>query len=285
MSGVNAQEPENFPAAGKVRLLHRRVRPRVPLRSRMPAEKLRKGVYLIPSLFTAGNLICGFFSIISTFNGEYLWATYFIILANVLDGLDGYAARLTRSTSQFGVEFDSLADVISFGVAPAVLVYFWALVPWQTWGWLAASTFVVCGALRLSRFNVQSVGPAKGYFVGLPIPAAAEMIASIVIMYYFLGGEGSPSKHLTLLLVIYGLAVLMVSSFPYFSLKNSDLRKRHPFWMLVSGIILITLVIAEPQIMFFMIFLLYTLSGPLLWCLTTNKRRREKRGEMAGARA
>jgi CDP-diacylglycerol--serine O-phosphatidyltransferase len=251
----------------------------------MPAEKLRKGVYLIPSLFTAGNLICGFFSIISTFNGEYLWATYFIILANVLDGLDGYAARLTRSTSQFGVEFDSLADVISFGVAPAVLVYFWALVPWQTWGWLAASTFVVCGALRLSRFNVQSVGPAKGYFVGLPIPAAAEMIASIVIMYYFLGGEGSPSKHLTLLLVIYGLAVLMVSSFPYFSLKNSDLRKRHPFWMLVSGIILITLVIAEPQIMFFMIFLLYTLSGPLLWCLTTNKRRREKRGEMAGARA
>jgi CDP-diacylglycerol--serine O-phosphatidyltransferase len=265
--------------------LRRRVRPRMPLRSRMPAEKLRKGVYLIPSLFTAGNLICGFFSIISTFNGEYLWATYFIILANVLDGLDGYAARLTRSTSQFGVEFDSLADVVSFGVAPAILVYFWALVPWQTWGWLAASTFVVCGALRLSRFNVQSVGPAKGYFVGLPIPAAAEMIASIVVMYYFLGGGGSPSKHLTLLLVIYGLAVLMVSSFPYFSLKNSDLRKRHPFWMLVSGIILITLVIAEPQIMFFMIFLLYTLSGPLLWCLTTNKRRREKRGEMAGARA
>ena len=285
MSGTNAQEPENFPAAGKVRLLRRRVRPRVPLRNRMPAEKLRKGVYLIPSLFTAGNLICGFFSIISTFNGDYLRATYFIILANVLDGLDGYAARLTRSTSQFGVEFDSLADVVSFGVAPAILVYFWALVPWQTWGWLAASTFVVCGALRLSRFNVQSVGPAKGYFVGLPIPAAAEMIASIVIMYYFLGGEGSPSKHVTLLLVIYGLAVLMVSSFPYFSLKNSDLRRRHPFWMLVSGVILITLVIAEPQIMFFMIFFLYTLSGPLLWCLTSSKRRREKRGEMAGARA
>ena len=285
MSGINAQEPENFPAAGKVRLLRRRVRPRVPLRNRMPAEKLRKGVYLIPSLFTAGNLICGFFSIISTFNGDYLRATYFIILANVLDGLDGYAARLTRSTSQFGVEFDSLADIVSFGVAPAILVYFWALVPWQTWGWLAASTFVVCGALRLSRFNVQSVGPAKGYFVGLPIPAAAEMIASIVIMYYFLGGEGSPSKHVTLLLVIYGLAVLMVSSFPYFSLKNSDLRRRHPFWMLVSGVILITLVIAEPQIMFFMIFFLYTLSGPLLWCLTSSKRRREKRGEMAGARA
>src|SRR5919106_5717378 len=127
MSTMNAQEPEQFAEQGKVRLLRRRGRPRVPLRNRMPAEKLRKGVYLIPSLFTAGNLICGFFSIISTFNGDYLPATYFIILANVLDGLDGYAARLTRSTSQFGVEFDSLADVVSFGVAPAILVYFWVL--------------------------------------------------------------------------------------------------------------------------------------------------------------
>jgi len=281
MSGINTPESENFSPTGKVRLLRRRTRPRMALRNRVAAEKLRKGVYLFPSLFTAGNLICGFFSIISTFNGDYIHATYFIILANVLDGLDGYAARLTRSTSQFGVEFDSLADVVSFGVAPAVLVYFWALIPWGTWGWLAACTYVVCGALRLSRFNVQSAAPAKGYFVGLPIPAAAEMIASIVLMYYFLGGEGSPSKHVTLLLVIYGLAGLMVSGFRYFSLKNSDLRKRHPFWMLLSAFILITLIIAEPQIMFFTIFLLYTLSGPLLWCLTTGKRRREKRGEMA----
>src|ERR671919_2115010 len=283
MSGMEAQEPGNFPAAGKVRLLRRRVRARVSFRNRVPSEKLRKGVYLIPSLLTAGNLICGFFSIISTFNGNYLHATYFIILANILDGLDRYSARLTRSTSQFGVEFDSLADVVSFGVAPAILVYFWALVPWGTWGWLAACTYVVCGALRLSRFNVQSTGPAKGHFVGLPIPAAAEMISAIVIMYYFLGGEGAPNNHVTLLLVIYGLAVLMVSSFPYFSLKNSDLRRRHPFWMLVSRVILITLVIAEPQIMFFMIFLLYTLSAPLLWGLKTKKRRREKRGELAEA--
>ena len=281
MSPTNTPEPEEFSTTGKVRLLRRRSRPRVALKNRVAAEKLRKGVYLFQSLFTAGNLICGFFSVISTFNGDYVRATYFIILANVLDGLDGYAARLTRSTSQFGVEFDSLADVVSFGVAPAILVYFWALIPWGTWGWLAACTFVVCGALRLSRFNVQSTAPAKGYFVGLPIPAAAEMVASIVLMYYFLGGEGSPNKHVTLLLVIYGLAGLMVSSFRYFSLKNSDLRKRHPFWMLLSGFILITLIIAEPQIMFFMIFLLYTLSGPLLSSWTFYKRPRGKRGEMA----
>ena len=281
MSGFNAQEPEQFPATGKVRLLRRRVRARVPLRNRMPAEKLKRGVYLIPSMFTAGNIMCGFFSIVSTFNGDYVQAAMFIIFAHLLDGVDGYAARLTKTTSQFGVEFDSLADVVSFGVAPAILVYFWALVPWGNWGWLAACTYVVCGALRLSRFNVQARNLSKGHFVGLPIPAAAEMITSTVFLYYYLGGEGAPNKRITLLLIIYGLAALMVSGFQYLSLKNTDLRKRFPIWTLVFCIILIKVVVAEPQLMFFGSFLLYTLSGPLLWCLTLYKRRREKRGAMA----
>ena len=283
MSAMNAPDPEQFPENAKVRLLRRRGRPRVSLRHRMPAEKLRKGVFLIPSLFTAGNLMCGFFSVIATFNGEFINAALFIILANILDGIDGYAARLTKTTSRFGVEFDSLADVVSFGVAPAVLVYIWALVPWDNWGWLAACTYVTCGALRLSRFNVQAQGVSKNHFVGLPIPAAAQMITSTVIMYYYLGGEGSPNRHMTLLLVIYGLAVLMVSNVPYFSLKNNDIKKRHPIWMLVSGIILITLFIAERHFMFFTVVLLYTLSGPLLWCLTTYKHRRERRRELAKA--
>ena len=283
MSSVNAQEPNLPQESGKVRLLRRRNRPRVPLRHRMPKDKLRRGVYLIPSLFTAGNLMCGFFSIIATFRGDYVTAALLILLANVFDGIDGYAARLTRTTSQFGLEFDSLADVVSFGVAPAVLVYFWALRPWETWGWLAACTYVVAGALRLSRFNVQALAASKGHFVGLPIPAAAQMITSTVVLYYYLGGEGSPSRHLTLLLVIYGLAALMVSNIPYLSLKNTDVRKRHPVWMLVSGFILITLIIAERHLMFFIIVLLYTLSGPLLWCLTTYKRRRERRPGAAQA--
>ncbi len=282
MNPVNAQEP-SLPQESKVRLLRRRSRPRVPLRHRMPKDKLRRGVYLIPSLFTAGNLMCGFFSIIATFRGDYVSAALLILLANVFDGIDGYAARLTRTTSQFGLEFDSLADIVSFGVAPAVLVYLWALLPWETWGWLAACTYVVCGALRLSRFNVQALAASKGHFVGLPIPAAAQMITSTVVLYYYLGGEGSPSRHLTLLLVIYGLAALMVSNIPYFSLKNTDVRKRHPVWMLVSGFILITLIIAERHLMFFVIVLLYTLSGPLLWCLTRYKRRRERRPETAQA--
>jgi len=275
MSAMNAPDPEQFSGSAKVRLLRRRGKPRVPLRQRMRSDQLRKGVYLIPSLFTAGNLMCGFFSIIATFQGEYVNAALLILLANVFDGVDGYVARLTRTTSQFGVEFDSLADVVSFGVAPAVLVYLWALVPWQTWGWLAASTYVVCGALRLSRFNVQAQGVAKNHFVGLPIPAAAQMITSSVILYNYLGGAGAPNRHLVFLLVVYGLAALMVSSIPYFTLKNNDIRKRHPHWMLVSGLILITLIIAERHIMFFTIVLLYTLSGPLLWCLTALKHRRE----------
>jgi len=285
MSAMNAPDPEERPQEkANVRLLRRRrERPRMTLRQRMPAEKLRKGVYLIPSLFTAGNLMCGFFSIIATFRGEYVNAALLILLANVFDGVDGYVARLTRTTSQFGVEFDSLADVVAFGVAPAILVYFWALVPWENWGWLAAATYVVCGAARLSRFNVQAQGPAKNHFVGLPIPAAAQMITSSVILYYYLGFEGTPTRHLTFLLVIYGLAILMVSNIPYFSLKNNDMRKRHPEWMFLSGVILSTLIIAQRHIMFFTIVLLYTLSGPLLWCLSNLKHRRELRREAAKA--
>jgi CDP-diacylglycerol---serine O-phosphatidyltransferase len=285
MSEINENPQDDRPARAKVRLLPRRTTPRVPLKQRVRQQRaqLKRGVYLLPSLFTTGNLICGFFSLISTFNGEYFQAALFVIFANILDGLDGIVARLTKTTSQFGVELDSLADLVSFGVAPAVLVYYWALVPWNSWGWLAACLYVVCGALRLARFNVQIKNVEKSHFVGLPIPAAAEMIVATVVMYYFLGGEGAANKEVILLLVIYLLAGLMVSSFSYFSFKQLALKKKHPFWLLVSAILFIKLCIAEPQIMFFSCFLLYTLSGPLLWSLTFYKRRREKRGELAEA--
>src|SRR5881628_97628 len=171
MYGINDPQDDR-PIIRKVRLLPRRNAARVPLKQRVPSAQLKKGVYLIPSLFTTGNLICGFFSIISTFNGHYLQAAVFIILAHLLDGVDGSVARLTKTTSQFGIEFDSLADLVSFGVAPAILAYYWALVPWGTWGWLAACLYVVCGALRLARFNVQIGTVEKSHFVGLPIPGA-----------------------------------------------------------------------------------------------------------------
>jgi CDP-diacylglycerol--serine O-phosphatidyltransferase len=282
MNGFNEPQGDRL-FRGKVHLLPRRRAPRVPLKQRVRSAQLKRGVYLIPSLFTTGNLICGFFSIVSTFNGQYLQAAILIILAHALDGLDGYVARLTKTTSQFGVELDSLADLVSFGVAPAVLVYYWALVPWATWGWLAACLYVVCGALRLARFNVQIKSVEKTHFVGLPIPAAAEMIVATVLMYYFLGGEGATNRQIILLLVIYLLAALMVSSFQYFSFKQLVSKKKHPFWLLISAILFIKLIIAEPQIMFFTVVILYTLSGPLLSCLAVYKRRREKTGETAEA--
>ncbi len=282
MNGIGDPQEDRL-SRSKVRILHRRSIARVPLKQRVRSAQLKRGVYLIPSLFTTGNLICGFFSIISTFNGQYPQAAVLILLAHLLDCLDGYVARLTKTTSQFGVQFDSLADLVSFGVAPGVLVYYWALIPWGTWGWLAACLYVVCGALRLARFNVQVKTVEKSHFVGLPIPAAAEMIAATILMYYFLGGEGATHKRVILLLVIYLLAGLMVSNFKYFSFKQLALKKRHPFWILVSAILFIILTIAEPQIMFFTVFLLYTLSGPLLWCLTILKRRREKAGEISEA--
>ena len=140
---------------------------------------------------------------------------------------------------------------------------------------------MICGALRLARFNVQAGTAEKTHFVGLPIPAAAEMIVSIVLIYHFFGGAGDPSKRFILLLAIYALAGLMVSNFQYISMNQLDLKKRHPIWILLSAILLIKLVIAEPQIMLFSVFLLYTLSGPLLWLFTVYHRRREKRGGVA----
>lgn len=224
---------------------------------------LRKGVYLLPNLFTTGGLFCGFFSIISTLREEYLIAAIAVLVALVFDALDGRIARMTHTSSSFGVQYDSLADLVAFGVAPGVLAYRWALEPWGAWGWLAASLYVICGALRLARFNVQVEVVDKKSFVGLPIPAAAAVVGTTIMMYYFLGGEGATHKHITLLLLIYALAGLMVSTIPYYSFKDLHLRHRQPFWILIVGIIVIQLTIAEPQIMLFSLFSLYALSGPV----------------------
>jgi len=228
---------------------------------------LRRGVYLLPNLVTTGGLFCGFFSVISTFREEYLIAAIAVLVAQVCDALDGRIARLTHTTSSFGVQYDSLSDVIAFGVAPGVLAYRWALEPWGVWGWLAASLYVTCGALRLARFNVQVETVDKQHFVGLPIPAAAGVVATTILMYYFLGGEGATNKHITLLLLIYALGGLMVSTVPYYSFKDLHLRHRQPFWLLIVGIIVVQVTIAEPQLMLFSIFLLYALSGPVMMLL------------------
>lgn len=234
---------------------------------------LQKGVYILPNLFTTAGLFLGVYAIIKASHGEFLTAAIAIIVAHLCDGLDGRIARLTNTTSQFGVEYDSLADLVAFGVAPGVLAYRWALEPWGAWGWLAVSLFVACGALRLARFNVQTGHVEKRHFIGLPIPAAADMIAATVLVYYFFGGQGATNKHLVLLLLVYALALLMVSNVRYYSFKDIDLRARIPFYAVVGMIILVMLVVAQPEILFFLGVIAYVGSGPVNLVIGIARRR------------
>lgn len=252
--------------------------PTLPVPPRGPHPARRRGVYLLPNLLTTGGLFAGFYSIIASMRGDFLAAAIAILVANVFDALDGRIARLTRSTSRFGIEYDSLSDLVAFGVAPAILVYAWALAPFQTWGWLAASLYVTCGALRLARFNVQYDVGEKRHFTGLPIPAAAEVIATSVLVYYRFGGAGPTNAHILLLLVTYGIAALMVSRVKFFSFKEGDLYRRHPFPVLIAAIVVLKLLIAEPQIVLFTVFVAYAASGPVRWAVL---RLRWLRGRLA----
>ena len=255
---------------------------RLPTRKKM-RPPLRKGVYLLPNLFTTGGLFCGFYASVTTLQGDFRVAATAILIALIFDTLDGRIARMTKTSSHFGAEYDSLSDLVAFGVAPGLLAYRWALEPWGAWGWLAAALYVVCGALRLARFNVQIGVVDKESFVGLPIPAAATVIATTIWMYYYLGGAGATSKHVTLLLLVYVLAGLMISTIRYASFKDLNLRDRQPFGLLVVGIILLQLTIAEPQIMLFAITGVYVLSGPvgMVFRLRKNHRSEETAPDVA----
>ena len=222
----------------------------------------RQGIYLVPNLLTTGNLFSGFYAIVAVFNANYLHAALAILIAMAFDFLDGKSARLTKTTSRFGVEYDSLADLVSFGVAPGILIYSWALSHFGRAGWVAAFLFVVCGALRLARFNVQSGSGESKYFLGLPIPAAAGVIASLVVLDLHILRLGSEIKPFLILGFIYGLAFLMVSTFRYRSFKDFHLGNRKPFHVLVSAVLGIIVLAAAPQVMLFALFAGYALSGP-----------------------
>jgi CDP-diacylglycerol---serine O-phosphatidyltransferase len=232
-------------------------------RRRRKRERRRiRGVYLLPNLITTGSLFSGFYAIVAAIDGRFHAAAWAIFIALVLDGLDGRIARLTKSTSGFGVQYDSLADLVSFGVAPALLVYLWALKPFQQFGWVAAFLFVVCGALRLARFNVQTGSMDPRYFNGLPIPAAAMMIATAVAFYYEIG-EWAPEKQKYILGMIYVLSFLMVSNVKYISFKKVELFSRHRFQTLVGLVLIFVVIAAAPNIMGFIVMLLYVGSGPV----------------------
>ncbi|OGP73569.1 MAG: CDP-diacylglycerol--serine O-phosphatidyltransferase [Deltaproteobacteria bacterium RBG_16_49_23] len=233
---------------------------------------MRKGVYILPNLFTTGNLFCGFWAIISVFQEKFYYAAVAILLASVFDILDGKVARLSGATSKFGVQYDSLADLISFGVAPALLAFSWALRPYGRFGWLAAFLFVVCGALRLARFNVMSASGETKYFKGLPIPAAASMIALTILLYLRLIETGWV-KDIVILVMIYVLAFLMVSSIRYFSFKEFDLARRKPFSLFIFIVLSMIVIVMEPTLVLFTFIFLYVLSGPVNMVRGWHKKR------------
>ena len=239
---------------------------------------MRKGVYILPNLFTTGNLFCGFWAIVSVFQEKFFFAAIAILLACVFDVLDGKVARLSGATSKFGVQYDSLSDLVSFGVAPALLAYSWALRPYGRFGWLAAFLFVVCGALRLARFNVMSASGETKYFKGLPIPAAASMIALTILLYLRLIETGWV-KDIVILVMIYILAFLMVSSIRYSSFKELNLAKRKPFSIFMFVVLSMIVIVMEPVLVLFGFILLYIFSGPVSVVMAWHKKRVLRRTE------
>lgn len=234
-----------------------------PLQAGQPATN--RGVYVLPNLLTTAGLFCGVFSIAQTIDGFHFTAALAILGALLFDILDGRVARITRTTSAFGIEYDSLCDLVSFGVAPALLIFQWALEPWGVWGWLATALIICCAALRLARFNTMVGVTSGGYFMGLPVPASATALASFVLMYSYMGKSGLPDKHVALLLVTYGLAALMISAVPYPSFKHMKLHKRQPLWLLVALIIVLKVLIARLELVVFVGITLYIATGPCVW--------------------
>ncbi len=246
--------------------------------SKINRDNMKKGIYILPNLFTTASLFFGFYSIIASIGGNFPKAAVAIIISCILDGLDGKIARVTNTTSKFGAEYDSLSDLIAFGMAPAILAYSWALVPFGRYGWLAAFLFVVCGALRLARFNVQIGVIDSKVFNGLAIPAAATVIATAVLFFYYLGGEGQ-FNHVSVLAGTVALALLMVSNVKYYSFKDLNFFSRKPFMTFVLIIFMLTVIVLEPQIMLFVLALSYSLSGPVWMMFKIAKKQRQKRME------
>jgi CDP-diacylglycerol---serine O-phosphatidyltransferase len=239
---------------------------------------MRKGIYLLPNTLTLCSMLLGFYSILSTLKGNYVYAAWAILFATIFDGLDGWVARLTNSTTKFGIELDSLSDLVSFGVAPAVMMYKWALAPFGRIGWAAAFWLMACGALRLARYNVQMGSTESKSFTGMPIPGAATIIASLVLFYHEIS-DIAPEKNIFILGLTVLLAFLMVSTLKYHGAKEIDFRQRKPFWILVAFVLGLTIIVMHPPISLFLFAMIYLLGGIIENIYLFYKRRRVKQKE------
>lgn len=239
-------------------------------------NRMRRGILLVPSLFTTGGMVAGIYALLSAVNGFHYKAGAAIIIAMILDGLDGRIARMTSSNTAFGKEYDSLSDLMAFGIAPAALLYTWALRPFGRIGWVAVFLFVICGALRLARFNIQPESKYKGNFTGLPIPAAAGLIASTVMLVEEFSLFSSPPGLGTAILA-YVLAFLMVSNVPYSDFKRVGWKDRKPFSLLVGSVLVLVVVATFPHVTLFLGLFAYVFLGPIVgfWKLFVASRKKD----------
>ena len=241
----------------------------------------KRGIYILPSIFTTFALFAGFYSIVASINGDYTLAAISIMVAMLWDALDGRVARLTNTQSAFGAEYDSLSDLVSFGVAPALLVYEWSLSDLGRIGWLAAFIYLTCAALRLARFNTQVATADKRYFQGLPSPAAAGVIASMIWLKfwnfeYFDIGVVSFSYYIGIAITII-CGLLMVSNVRYYSFKEFETKKKASFKFLLLSVLSLILLLYKPNIVLFTGFFIYLLSGPIITKTGLNKKRNKKK--------
>ena len=245
----------------------------MPGQESQPTRRVGMHIYILPNLLTTVNMFFGFFAIIYSINGNYTWAAYAIVVGAVFDQLDGRVARATNSTSRFGAEYDSLSDLVSFGLAPGLLLFLWSLESFGRMGWLASFFYLACGALRLARFNVQSASLEKAYFQGLPIPMAAGIVASSVLAFEDL--ELDASRSWILLTMTFLLGFVMVSNFRYRSFKDLDFRHRLPFRYLVVGVFIFAIVAIRPETALFVLFLTYAILGAVfgIWRLRIRRPR------------
>ena len=216
----------------------------------------RRGIFLLPSLFTTGAMFSGFYAITSAINDRFETAVIAIFVAMILDGLDGRVARLTHTESEFGMEYDSLSDMVSFGVAPALVMYLWVLADLGRMGLFAAFVHMAGGALRLARFNTQVATADKHFFQGLPSPAAAAILAGFVWISIEYGYDVESMSYLALILTIL-TGLLMVSNFPYYSFKKIDFRGRVPFVVAIAVMLGIAFIMAQPESMLFILSIVY----------------------------
>ncbi|MBW2281040.1 MAG: CDP-diacylglycerol--serine O-phosphatidyltransferase [Deltaproteobacteria bacterium] len=256
-------------------------------RNRSQRQKQRRAIFLLPNLITTAALMLGFWSITEAIQGHWDRAAWGIVLAGVADSLDGRVARVTRSTSKFGVEYDSLSDVVSFGLAPALLVYNWALQPLGRRGWVIAALFAVCAALRLARFNVQKDQEEKLHFEGIASTVAG---GSVAVGVWFVGWLGfqppfEPLVGTAITASFTVLALLMVSSVPYPSWRNLPVSGRAAFPTLVGLVLAIVLLVLYTDPAFFAIVCIYLVSGPILWVMLVRRRRAERMADSLGSRS